>query len=37
MRISTSLPYLQFQGNCEEALNFYKEILNGRIEIIIPV
>jgi PhnB protein len=26
-------PYLQYQGNCEEALNFYKEILNGRIEI----
>jgi PhnB protein len=27
------VPYLQYQGNCEEALNFYKEILNGRIEI----
>ncbi len=27
------VPYLQFHGNCEEALNFYKEILNGRIEI----
>ena len=27
------MPYLQFQGNCEEALNFYKDILNGQIEI----
>jgi len=27
------VPYLQFHGNCEEALNFYKEILNGRVEI----
>lgn len=27
-------PYLQFSGNCEEALNFYKDILNGRIEIV---
>ena len=28
------MPYLQFQGNCEEALHFYKDILDGRIEII---
>ena len=28
------IPYLSFDGNCEEALNFYKEILNGRIEIV---
>ena len=27
------MPYLQFQGNCEEALLFYKDILDGRIEI----
>jgi PhnB protein len=27
------VPYLQFQGDCEEALKFYKDILNGRIEI----
>jgi PhnB protein len=27
------IPYLQFQGDCEEALNFYKDILNGQIEI----
>ncbi len=27
------MPYLSFQGNCEEALNFYKDILDGRIEI----
>src|ERR1700759_2104240 len=28
------MPYLSFRGNCEEALNFYKEILDGRIEIV---
>ena len=28
------MPYLQFQGNCEEALHFYKDILDGQIEII---
>lgn len=27
------MPYLQFQGDCEEALDFYKDILNGQIEI----
>jgi PhnB protein len=27
------VPYLQFTGNCEEALNFYKNLLDGRIEI----
>lgn len=27
------VPYLQFLGDCEEALNFYKDILNGQIEI----
>jgi PhnB protein len=27
------MPYLSFQGNCEEALHFYKNILNGEIEI----
>ncbi len=27
------MPYLQFQGDCEEALIFYKDILNGQIEI----
>lgn len=27
------VPYLHFEGNCEEALNFYKDILNGRVEI----
>jgi PhnB protein len=25
-------PYLLFSGNCEEALNFYKEIFGGTIE-----
>ena len=24
-------PYLSFNGNCEEALNFYKDCLNGEI------
>ena len=28
------MPYLQFQGNCEEALLFYKDILDGRVEIV---
>jgi PhnB protein len=28
------IPYLSFDGNCEDALNFYKEILDGRVEII---
>lgn len=27
-------PYLQYQGNCEEALLFYKDILDGRVEIV---
>jgi PhnB protein len=28
------VPYLHFEGNCEEALNFYKDILNGKVEIV---
>jgi PhnB protein len=28
------MPYLFFRGTCEEALNFYRDILNGRIEIV---
>lgn len=24
-------PYIAFQGNCEEAINFYKECLNGEV------
>ena len=28
------LPYLSFLGNCEEALNFYNGIFNGKVEII---
>ena len=27
------MPYLSFRGDCEEALSFYKEILDGRVEI----
>lgn len=26
------IPYLMFQGNCEEALNFYKKALGGEIK-----
>lgn len=28
------VPYLNFGGNCEEALNFYKDALGGEIETI---
>jgi len=28
------MPYLSFRGNCEEALQFYSGILDGRIEIV---
>jgi PhnB protein len=28
------IPYLSFRGNCEEALHFYSDILDGRIEIV---
>lgn len=28
------VPYLHFQGNCEEALNHYKKILNGTFEVV---
>jgi PhnB protein len=28
------MPYLSFHGNCEEALQFYKDILDGQIEIV---
>lgn len=24
--------YLAFNGNCEEAINFYKDVFNGEIE-----
>lgn len=26
------IPYLMFNGNCEEALNFYKDALGGEIK-----
>lgn len=32
-KIKNILPYLNFEGNCEEALNFYKNIFGGRVEI----
>jgi PhnB protein len=28
------VPYLHFGGNCEEALNVYKTVLNGKVEIV---
>jgi PhnB protein len=28
------IPYLSFEGNCEEALNIYKKIFNGKLEIV---
>lgn len=27
------IPYIHFEGNCEEALNFYADILNGKVEV----
>jgi PhnB protein len=30
----TLIPYLHFNGNCEEALNTYQKILGGTVEII---
>lgn len=27
------IPYLSFEGNCEEALIYYREILGGRVDI----
>lgn len=29
--MKTLMPYIIFSGNCEEALNFYKESLNGEV------
>ncbi|MCG8700735.1 MAG: VOC family protein [Bacteroidales bacterium] len=29
---TTLNPYLNFNGNCEEAMNFYKECLGGNLE-----
>ena len=28
------IPYLNFQGDCEEALNAYKKIFSGKVEIV---
>ena len=28
------MPYLSFRGNCEEALHYYSDILDGQIEIV---
>ncbi len=32
--IKKLVPYLHFQGNCEEALSYYKKILDGEVEIV---
>lgn len=32
-KIKKLIPYLNFEGNCEEALNFYKDIFGGEVEI----
>ncbi len=29
-------PYLHFNGNCEEAFNFYEKCLGGKIEMMMP-
>lgn len=29
--MSTVIPYLNFEGNCNEAMNFYKECLGGEL------
>src|SRR6185312_8434260 len=34
MSQSTLVPYLSFQGTCEEALNLYKDVFSGKIEIV---
>lgn len=31
--MSTLIPYLNFEGNCSEAMNFYKECLGGELMI----
>jgi PhnB protein len=31
--MATLCPYLHFNGNCEEAFNFYKSIFGGELEI----
>jgi PhnB protein len=33
IKVKQLIPYLNFEGNCEEALNFYSGILGGRVEV----
>ena len=33
--MATLNPYLTFNGNCREAMNYYKEILGGELELIV--
>lgn len=32
-KVNKLIPYLHFEGNCEEALNYYKDILGGKVDI----
>jgi PhnB protein len=32
-KITGLVPYLYFEGTCEEALNFYSKIFNGQVDI----
>lgn len=33
-KITRLVPYLNFEGNCEEAIHFYKEVFDGTISMI---
>lgn len=33
-RTTQVIPYLTFGGNCEEALNFYRDVLGGEVSIV---
>src|SRR5687768_17380523 len=33
--MATLNPYLTFSGNCREAMNYYKEILGGELQLIV--
>jgi PhnB protein len=33
--MATLNPYLTFNGNCREAMNYYKEILGGELQLIV--
>lgn len=33
-KITKMVPYLNFEGNCEEAIHFYKEVFDGTISMV---